>query len=1260
VHCTLEGKVELPWLAEAFARVARRAGAVHEVAFELHDFSDLDETARGERRKRLVVRDRNHAGERRAAVSERVALCRLDATTTEVVWSFREAVAFPRSVALVLSEVLATYRALVAEMPRPPEAVSATLEPRAAATSESAAARAYLRQLLDGVDAATMAPGAEPNGRRSSSSGFGHVEWTLPAGLAGAVRELAERTQVPVAGVLRAAWGVLVARFTGEADVVFGVALDGREGATPSLAFLRNVLPFRVRVAGELRVRDFLATVHALELAARPFAALAPGVLARELGVVAPGLALESVLALEPHPLGVLLSSQELPRIRQASLYSEPAVPLAARAWQAPDGGLSLALDFERSRFRAGMVERVATAFGFVLDELTRGDERPLRELSAVHPDERRRQLDAWNETARPFPENLLLHERFEAQARTRPLAIAVETQTSSVTYAELDAQANRLAHALRARGVGPGVRVGICLERGVALVATMLGVAKSGAAYVPLDPAYPAERLQRIVADSAPAVVVTQAEYEGRFASERILIGAPELSSAATSAPEPLATAEDDCYVIYTSGSTGSPKGVVLQHRAVVNTCEWVTEKFAIGAGDRLLFVTSPCFDLSVYDVFGALGAGATVIVAEQSLLADPRALARSVLERGISVWNSAPAMLELIVPFLTGATADAPLRLVMLSGDFIPLTLVEKLRARFPRAELMSLGGATEAAIWSNYYPIGALESDWVSVPYGRPLQNCRYYALDTRLEPVPIGAVGELYIGGVCLARGYLNQPELTAAKFLPDPFARQPAQRLYRTGDLVRYFEDGALEILGRADQQVKVRGYRVELWEIEAALAELPEVAQAVCTATTLDASGQRSLMAYVVLEAGRRVTEGAVKRELARSLPDFMLPARVVFLEALPLSPNGKVDRKALPLPEELEAGELSVPTSATERAVLAIWQRVLCRGALGRDADFFALGGHSLLAVALLEAVKRELGVELPVTSVLEHPTLGAFASRIDAAKAGAPAAVDAVGALVSFQRGGAAPELFCIGGLGGNPLGIRRLAVELGSEQPVHGLYNPSFGPRSARSIEELARELFDEMRRVQPRGPYYLSGFSAGGVIAFEVARMLRAAGEEVPLLVMLDAYNPKLPRWSPSERFALFLTMCDEAGLAYAWKRLRARLRFKLELAELGVFGRHLGAADDFFAMQAAFIVALSRYAPESYDGDVLLIRAAPGTASDVDYRTHESNGWRSLVRRRLEVENLRCRHEDVLRTHVPDVARIMRAALAEARARTLVR
>ena len=378
------------------------------------------------------------------------------------------------------------------------------------------------------------------------------------------------------------------------------------------------------------------------------------------------------------------------------------------------------------------------------------------------------------------------------------------------------------------------------------------------------------------------------------------VVDGADQASIAALPSSRLPATAnpEDVCYVIYTSGSTGRPKGVVLTHRAVVNTFDWVSRPSVV-PGDRLLFVTSPCFDLSVYDTFGALGAGATVVVATSEDLRDPQALAKAITDRRITIWDSAPAALQRLVAFFPSPSPASSLRLVMLSGDWIPITLPGALKGAFPGVEVRSLGGATEAAIWSNWFPVGDLDPRWTSVPYGRPIQNARYHVLDGRLAPVAIGVSGDLYIGGTCLAQGYLNRPELTQERFLADPFAG-PGERLYKTGDLARYFDDGNLEFLGRADFQVKIRGFRVELGEVEAALTSLPEVREALCVAYA-DASGQRSLAAYVVLNEGMSMTEEAIKARLSAKLPDFMVPSQIALWLRCPSLPTARLTAKRSP-----------------------------------------------------------------------------------------------------------------------------------------------------------------------------------------------------------------------------------------------------------------------------------------------------------------------------------------------------------------------
>ncbi|HEV8551666.1 MAG TPA: amino acid adenylation domain-containing protein, partial [Polyangiaceae bacterium] len=949
---------------------------------------------------------------------------------------------------------------------------------------------------------------------------------------------------------------------------------------------------------------------------------------------------------------------------RSVTLHEQPAWPLTLRARRGDSGGIELSFLFDRSRFRDAASERLLDAVVFTLTELVRGDERAVSDLSVLSPAESRKVLLEWNQTEHAFAEQALLHEPFEARASATPAAVALECRGETLTYGELEARANRLSHVLKARGARPGTRVGICLRRGFALVVAMLAVAKSGAAYVPLEPRYPDERLAFMLADVEPVLLVTERDLAPRFAVPLVVVDGAHAAVLRESSPErPPRSAEpgDTAYVIYTSGSTGTPKGVVMSHRAVMNTCEWVTRSFSIGPGDRLLCVTSASFDLSVYDTFGALGAGATVVIADEAELAEPAALAAVLVDRAVSVWNSVPAALELVLAVVQGRGATHALRLVLLSGDWIPLSLVERARAAFPAARLVSLGGATEAAVWSNYFLIARLAPEWVSVPYGRPIQNCRYHVLDARLRPVPAGVAGELYIGGVCLADGYFRRPELSAERFVADPFSTDPAARLYRSGDLARYFDDGELELLGRVDAQVKIRGYRVELGEVEAALAALAEVSQAVCVARP-DPSGQRAIVAYVVPAPGVRHDEAGIQRALSRSLPDFMRPARVVFRDGLPLSANGKLDRAALSEPAEPPvSAESDAPGSPTERQVAAIWSRVLGRAKIRADDDFFALGGHSLLAVRLFNELHRVRGERLPLGILFEAPTVRALARRLDELATLDPVAErERWSTLVPIQPKGSLPPVFCVAGIGGNTLGERALAAALGAEQPLYGLQHRGVdGVRVPHaSVSAMAHEFLADIRALKPHGPYFLAGFSAGGVAAYEVARLLRAQGERVELLVLLDAFNPILPKWSRLERLSIFARVFWYYGPRYARRRLRARVELKVELLRQRL-GRLGGVRSGFerrhLELQARSLTALAAYRPEPFGGPALLIRTEPERCPLVDYKTHPSNGWGAFMTGDFRIVTLPCAHEDLLGAEVAKTAQLMREELARARA-----
>jgi amino acid adenylation domain-containing protein/non-ribosomal peptide synthase protein (TIGR01720 family) len=599
-----------------------------------------------------------------------------------------------------------------------------------------------------------------------------------------------------------------------------------------------------------------------------------------------------------------------------------------------------------------------------------------------------------WNDTQSPCDSHRCIHWLFETQAECAPDAIAVDDGRCIRTYAELNERANQLAHHLNSLGVGRGNRVALCMERSPDLIVALLGILKSGAAYVPLDASWPEHRIDCLANElRCDAIVIDPPQFErsARFADlnprtmKIVCADNGNLARESLSIGNPLrkSSPDDLAYVIFTSGSTGSPKAVAVRHRRVINLIDWVNKTFNICRCDRILFATSVAFDLSVYDVFGILAAGGTIRIANDDDIRDPGRMAEILHHGNITFWNSAPAAFERLLPSLKAAKGSSRLRLIFLSGDWVPLSLVPRIQELFHGARLIVLGGATEATVWSNFYVVSEIDPTWKSIPYGRPIQNVHYYIFNAELRSCAVGMDGDLYIAGECLADGYLNDAELTARKFISNPLV--PDERIYATGDRARYFPDGNIEFLGRADRQVKIRGYRVEPAEIEAALQRHPVVLRAVVLAEA-ETHARTSLMAYVVVR--QFTTQHAIGPELRsallRQMPDYMVPARISILPHFPLSANGKIDVSALrslPPPATDYAELREMPQTRIQRRLAAIWCRILRRETVGIDENFFDLGGDSLQTVEFIAAAAA-FGVTLRLEDLRAHPTIRKLAA--------------------------------------------------------------------------------------------------------------------------------------------------------------------------------------------------------------------------------------------------------------------------------------
>ncbi len=806
-----------------------------------------------------------------------------------------------------------------------------------------------------------------------------------------AVERFLGEQQLALRDLARTAWAVLLARYGAEGPVLFGVEEGGR------------ALPFCVdlSLAGDAHAALARVKAESDELARH---AATPEEIRACAGLPADAPLFESL-------------------VRTAALDPGEAHPGKPTLAVTDANGIELSASVPVSRFDPEAMERLLGHLERLLTGMARDPKRPLQELPILSEEEQRTILHEWNATEAPFPDQTCLHELFERHARETPDAIAVFVDGEGLCYGELDRRANRIAHKLVQLGVTPDTPVGICIERTLLMPAGVLGILKAGGAYVPMDPGYPRERLSFMLEDTDVPVLVTQRSLVPSLpdCKARILCldDPDEFAECSDESPGVDVDPEHLAYLIFTSGSTGRPKGVMVDHRGRVSNFHDFNTRFGIGPGDSVLALSSLSFDMSAYDLLGTFMTGATAVLVRDHERLEPARWAELIRSHGITIWHSVPALLDMLLRHTAGRDElfPATLRVILLGGDWIPVTLPGRLWEQVPDARVISLGGATEVSMDSTIYEVRSVEESWKSIPYGAPMANQRAYVLDRTGAPAPIGVPGELYLGGVGVGRGYHDRVELTAEKFLDNPWVE--GERIYRTGDLARWREDGNLELLGRVDFQVKIRGHRIELGEIEAALREHDGVQEAVLMARERP-GGDKQLVAYVLAAydgagAARAASAGIaneLRSLLEARLPSYMVPAAFVVLDQFPLNPNGKINRRALPEPEADRpdlAAAYEAPRGPLEAALASMWAEVLEIDRVGRHDRFLELGGSSLLAVEVKNRVHEAFEVEVPVQAFLSLP-LDECASEVVAC--GEAAGVDAVAVAAVYQEITALPE--------------------------------------------------------------------------------------------------------------------------------------------------------------------------------------------------------------------------------------------------------
>ena len=913
---------------------------------------------------------------------------------------------------------------------------------------------------------------------------------------------------------------------------------------------------------------------------------------------------------------------------------------------------LAASLEYNTDLFEATTMQQLLEQFEDLLNSVVNQPELPVSRLALLRRQEEEQLLREWNDTRREYDIAGGMHKLFEAQVERTPEATALVCGDERLSYRELNERANRLAHHLVQSGVQAEDRVGILLERRATMVISLLGVLKAGGCYVPLDPQYPQERLEFMRSDAGLRLLLTTrplAEACGLEQSQLIYVEDVEGENDENLGVE--ISEQQLAYLIYTSGSTGVPKGVAITHDNATTFINWASEVFDQHALNGVLFGTSICFDLSIFELFVTLSNGGKVILVDNvlQLTSLPEQVAAEV-----TLINTVPsAMAELL---RVGAVPPS-VGVVNLAGEALRPDLVAGIYANTQVQQVYNLYGPSEDTTYSTYTHVPAGER----VTIGRPIANTRAYVLDEQLQIVRVGVVGELYLGGEGLARGYWQRPELTATKFIPDHVSGEAGARLYRTGDLARYLVNGELEFLGRGDQQVKIRGYRIELGEVESALRRLEQVRDAVVIVR--EARGEQRLVAYVVMTAGGTLDVSELRTALQKQLPEYMTPAAFVQLDEMPLTPNGKVDRKALPEPEDSHADALETyiaPRNLIELQLARIWEELFRVEPIGVKDNFFELGGHSLLAVRLISRIQQEVGKTVPLTAVFQDPTIEHLAGLLSQDDR-----EGRTSRLVQLH-GGSKPPLVFVHPAGGGVFSYLSLVQYLENDQPLYALQAAGLdeGGSSTQTVEAMAADYVAEIRE-KLSGPYYLGGWSMGGVIAFEMARQLEAAGEVVALLTLIDSFATLGQPDTNVNEVALSLGFAQDLGLRsehvddtsmsqFVEMNVDKRLSFILQHAtkqHLVPPGVELEDIARYFNVYCTNTRAMSAYVPRTQNVRVALFKAneQPDFASNI-------LPWEELVTEGVETHVIPGNHYTLLREpNVRVLAEHLKSCLAQATA-----
>ena len=1244
----LKGMLDVPALTRAINEIVRRHEAlrtrfrlvdgepVQEIAPELKlaletvDLTALSEADReAEAQRRAVAAARVRFDLERGPLI-RVGLLRLAPSEHWLLITRHHIIRDGRSDAIFAHELSALYRAYLHGEASPLAELAMQYADYAKDEHEQlrgdalTAQLAYWKRALADLPTLDL-PTDRPRPQVPSCRGR-RVSFELAEDLVSGLRQLAHNEQTTLFTVLLAALQVLLSRYSGQQDVAVGVPVAGRSSPAlmPVIGYFANLLVLRGDLSGNPTFREYLAqtrqrTKEAYANQDLPFARLVEELAPRR------DMSRNPLFQVSLNKVTGLRSAPDLEglAVEWIKTRGTETAKFDLHFLVAEEGAkLDAAIDYATDLFDAGTIERIAQQWRTLLTDVVADPDRPLSRIR-LDDEVRRSILPSERASSSSEVQVASLAALFSVQARRSPDAIAIADGERNIDYAALDRWSSALARQLRASGVMAGGRIGVCIERSIEEIVALLAVLKAGCAYVPLDPSHPPERVAALLADAEATAVVAVPASLRALAAARTASARPVLSvnddDAKVVANDfteelPSASGEDPAYVMYTSGSTGTPKGVVAAQRGVVRLVR-DSDYVQLGPADVVAHLSNPAFDAATFEIWGALLNGACLAVLPLETVLSAPALAAALDRHGVTTLFLTTSLFNQIA---RGAPQAFTQRQVLFGGEACdPRSVAAALLEGCPR-RLLHVYGPTEATTFATWHEVRNVEADALTVPIGKPLANTEVYILDAHREPVPPGVPSEIWIGGPGLALGYLNQPQLTAERFLPHPFASDRNARLYRTGDRARYRDDGTIEFLGRFDSQVKIRGHRVEPAEVEAALLRLPELREAVVLVHGAG-SDTRRLSAYVVAAEGKRPAPAELLLQLRQILPAYLVPTSLVLLESLPLTTGGKIDRRALPDPVELVEQKAPAirPGTFLEHTLASIWERLLGLRRVSVRDSFFDLGGHSLLAAQMMEAVENACGVRLPLMTLFTAPTIEQLAALIRIG-------VSPPAPLTALNAGGSRPPLFFLhGDFYESGLYCRGLAGALGPDQPFYVVHPHGLdGTDVPASIEEMAADRIKALQSERPRGPYFLGGHCNGALVAVEIARQLMAAGEEVPIVVVIDGVAR-----------AVFVEIF--AGAPRAESGRRSREAEAASPAQLRVMD-----------LMELYKSAVMRYVPKRFPGRIAVLRS--GGIRDV----RPDLGWQALAAQ-VQTYSIPGGHLPALTRHVATTGACVKACLDEA-------